>query len=339
MNRAFFRHPPALALVLILLPGLAARADSPSTAGTRWEVTTSMNGMGMSLPSQVSQVCATGDKKERPGPPESKNSNCTSTLLSQTATAAKYAIKCTGKQPMEGTGEMVYGPGHYKGTFNLNAGQGQMTMTFEGNSKGPCTGSEANSPARTDAIKSQVAAQQNQYQSAMGQSCKIEAEGAANPYGFMDTFNSGAPRCADPALKQTYCAHFQGYIPFVAQRDSETAMARSGAAAGTPMTTPFSDSLKLCGLKADAVQTKLCSGAEGDNAFEFLVKECPAQMKTIAARECAGRSYTTVSARYRGICSSYATANAAGQQSGTQPDQPANLKDKAKSALKGLFGR
>ncbi|HEY4211087.1 MAG TPA: DUF3617 family protein [Steroidobacteraceae bacterium] len=331
---------PVLAGLLVLSPALAPAADAPPT-GTRWEVTTSMNGMGISLPGQVTQVCSTGDHQDKPLPPQSKQNNCSYTQLSQTGNSAKYAIKCGGDHPMEGTGEMTYSSDHYTGKFNLNAGpQGQMAMTFEGRKMGTCTGTEANNPAKVNAMKQQAAAGQAQYQQAMAQSCKLQAEGGVRPYPFMDALNTGTVQCPDPALKQQYCTHFQTYKPFVGQKDSE-AQTRAAGVTGTVMATPFTDSLKLCGVTADTVQTQLCSSAESDGEMEFLVKECPVQTQAIAARECAGRSYTSVSAKYRGLCSNYATANAKATPGNSAPgtaDSPSSLKDKAKSAFKGLFG-
>ncbi len=343
MNLCPRRLTPALATLLACLPILALAADA--TSGTRWEVTTSINAMGMSIPGQVTQACSTGAHQDQPLPPESKQNNCSYSLLSQTGNTAKYAIKCGGDHPMDGTGEMTYASDHYTGKFNMNSGaQGQVAMTFEGKKMGACTGTEANNPAKMNAIKQQAAAGQAQYSQAMAQSCKLQAEDGARPYPFMDALNTGTVQCPDPALKQQYCSRFQTYKPFLNQKDSE-AQVRASGVTGTVMATPFSDSLKLCAVTADTVQTKLCSSAEKDGEMEFLVKDCPVQTQAIAARECAGRSYTSVSAKYRGLCSNYATANANGSPTNSPPATPgtpdpsSSLKDKAKSALKGLFGR
>ncbi len=334
---------PALVGLLTLCPAPAPAADA--TSGTRWEVTTSINAMGMSIPGQVTQVCSTGEHQDQPLPPESKQSQCSYTLLSKSGNTTRYAIKCGGEHPMDGTGEMTYASDQYSGKFNLNsAAQGQMTMAFEGKKMGACTGTEANNPAKVNAIKQQAAAGQAQYQQAMAQSCKLQAEDGARPYPFMDALNTGTVQCPDPGLKQQYCSRFQTYKPFLNQKDSE-AQVRASGVTGVVMGTPFTDSLKLCGVTADTVQTKLCSAAENDGEMEFLVKSCPVQAQAIAARECAGRSYTSVSAKYRGMCATYATANAKGTQGNSPPGTPgtpdpaSTMKDKAKSALKGLFGR
>lgn len=344
MNSDLRRRLPIL-LTLLLMP--LAQADTQS--GTQWRVTTTMTGMGMSLPARTTEVCSKGDEQDRPTPPSS-NPDCATTEVARSGNSIKYSVKCTGKDPMEGVGQITYGKDQYTGNFNIKTARGDMSMNYQGQKVGPCTGNEANGAAKMQALQSQqkaVQAQQSQYQQAVAQGCTAEAEAAPNPYGFMDKLHTGAPRCADPAAKQSYCTHFQSYKPFTGQREMQTSMANY--AASNPMATPYSDSLKLCGLSADAVHAKLCSTAEGDNEFEFLTKECPTQLQAIAARECAGRSYTSVGARYRGICSTYATSSgttASSNAAATASSPPAaadaakdSVKDKAKSVLKGLFGR
>jgi hypothetical protein len=358
MIRTLCRRLPLL-LPLILAAALAAAltaavAHAQSTPGTKWRVVTTLNGMGMSLPNQTTEICSTGDKQDQPAPP-SRNGECSYSEVSHLGSTIKYTMHCAGKEPMDGQGEINYGPGHYTGKITVKMARGEMDMNFEGTKLGACTGNEANgaaSKSRVQAMQNQFNQQSEQAKQAMAQSCNAEAEAAGSPYGFFDAFKTGTTRCADPAMKRTYCEHFQAYKPFMSQQDTEKSLARSGVA--TPMGTPFSDSLKLCGLSADAVQGKLCASAEKDDSFEFLTRQCPTQVKTIAARECAGRSYTTASAKYRGLCATYANGgNANGQtgsataQSGTaqsgpqtNSDEPPKegLKDKAKNALKGLFG-
>ena len=345
MIRTLCRRLPVL-LPLFLA---AATAHAQSTPGTRWRVVTTLNGMGMSLPNQTTEICSTGEHQEQPLPP-SRNNECSYSVLSRTGSTIKYSMHCTGKEPMDGLGEIHYGPGHYTGKITVKMARGEMDMNFEGTKLGACTGDEANGPAaksRVEAMKNQYLQQNEQAKQAMSQACSAEAEAAGSPYSFVDAFKTGTVRCTDPALKRTYCEHFQSYKPFMSQKDTEQSMARSGVA--NPMGTPFSDSLKLCGLSADTVHDKLCGSAEKDDAFEFLTKQCPAQVKTLAARECAGRSYTTVSTKYRGLCATYANGGNANGQTGsaTAPsgnpqntdEQPKEgLKDKAKNALKGLFG-
>ena len=192
-----------------------------------------------------------------------------------------------------------------------------------------------------------------------------KAKAAESPYGFLDWLHSGSVSCPDPAARAAYCAAFQNYRPFSDQQQSEESFARSQAAArtagpGAAMMTPFTDSMKLCGLNAESVRAELCARAltdaadDKDGSGAFLLDQCPDQARTLAARECAGRAYTRVMTQNVQFCGEYAnrqlSGNSAGGANGASP-APADagpapdakvakpsLQDKAKSALRGLFG-
>lgn len=80
--------------------------------------------------------------------------------------------------------------------------------------------------------------------------------------------------------------------------------------------------------------------------MQFLIQQCHAQAQSLAARECAGRSYTSVSDRYRNFCSSYATSGATSSAPSPEPaaghgaasPPKTSLQGRAKKALTGLFG-
>jgi hypothetical protein len=213
---------------------------------------------------------------------------------------------------------------------------------------------EAQSTAGDNAIPPAALNQQESARDAMARFCTLQANMAADPYAFMD--KGGSVECPDAALKKTYCTSFQSYKPFTQQQETEARLVQ--VAPGKARSTPFKDSLALCGLDASALHDNLCGSAERDNQLPFLAKQCPVQAKLVATRECAGRSYTSVPGRYRELCATYAkedatatTANPSSAPSDSPPD-PKNaaaqaaaaqtkeaVKDKAKSILKGLFGK
>lgn len=332
-----------LAGLLCAVVTVAALAAAP---GTKWRITVSMNGMGMNLPPHTMNICATGEQQDRP-PPSMQNSNCSVTQVSQSGNTVRYALHCTGPEKMDGSGEITYTADHYTGHFDVQTAHGAMSTTYDGQKLGACDGTEDNDPTKTAAVRNQVMQQQTQVQQAMAQSCALQAKNAASPYPFLDVYKTGTVQCADAASKQAYCTAFQDYQAYNAQQQLETSMSQAGA--GNPQATPFTDSLKLCGLSADTVRASLCARAESDGQLDFLSKQCPVQAQTLAARECAGRSYTSVGDRYRNFCAAFATGAApagtaastpapASASNGTQ-DAAQSIKDKAKSALKGLFGR
>lgn len=187
----------------------------------------------------------------------------------------------------------------------------------------------------------------------------MEARSGSSPYPFLDAYGTGAVQCADPSMKRTYCAAFQHLQPYSLQQKLQASMTQ--VAAGNPTARPLTDSLKLCGLNGETVHASLCAEAErgagvpsgdagGDDAsMQFLIQQCHAQAQSLAARECAGRSYTSVSDRYRNFCSSYATSGGtssaaspetgAGRSTARPPGPPkTSLQDRAKKALTGLLG-
>jgi hypothetical protein len=318
----------------------------------------SMNGMGMSLPSRTQEICVTGNDQERP-PPASQNKDCSFTEVSHSGNTVKYAMQCKGREAMQGEGEVTYTSGHYTGRFHMKMSSGEMSMTYEGTKLGACTGTEIGSKAQMNALRQRMAQQQAEVKQEIAQNCMAQARSAASPYAFLDPMKTGTVQCAKPEDKAAYCAAFQSYGPFLGQMRTEQAMAGSAASAGAgaAMMTPFSDSLKLCGLKADAVRAELCAraekgaGGDTDGSTDFLVQQCPTQTHDLAARQCAGRSYTSLPARYRDFCARYAThhpaalpaqAGSAAQGAGaaTEAASPEDaLENKAKSVLKGIFGR
>lgn len=361
MRNAFRRLTPVLMTVMIgSLALAAARAADGSENGTKWRVTTSMSGLGMNLPARTTEICATGDQQDRPSP-ASQNKDCSFTETSHSGNTVKYAMRCTGREAMQGEGEVTYTPDHYTGHFHLKMSSGEMSMTYEGTKLGACNGTELGSKARTDAMRRQVAQQEAAVKRQMAQGCMVQARNAASPYAFLDPMKTGTVQCAQPADRAAYCAAFQSYGPFLSQMQTEKSLAGAAArgGAGAAMETPFSDSLKLCGLTADAVRAKLCARAENgaggdtDGSTDFLVQQCPTQAHDLAMRQCAGRDYTSMPPRYRGFCANYATRNptalpaqagtAAGPAAqGAAADAPSRkdaLENKAKSVLKGLFGR
>lgn len=347
-----------IALAIFALPLTAAVVHAGP--GTEWRVTTSMSGMGMSAPARSREICATGADQNRPAP-VAQSSDCTFTPLGSSGGTTRYAMRCS-RANLRGTGAIHYEPGHYQGLFDVNTPHGAMTLRYEGQKLGACDGGESDSLPGSAGARERVAEQQSAVQSAMGQACVMEARSGSSPYPFLDAYGTGAVQCTDPSLKQTYCAAFQHLQPYSLQQKLQASMTQ--VAAGNPTSRPLTDSLKLCGLNGETVHANLCAqaqrgvgapagdGGEDDGSMQFLIQQCSAQAQSLAARECAGRSYTSVSDRFRNFCSSYATsggtpsaaspATGVGHGAARPPGPPgppkASLQSRAKKALTHLFG-
>lgn len=314
--------------------GVARAADAP--AGERWRQTQSTQMMGMTMPARTSEFCkeAGGDNL-----PIQADKNCTLHDVKRTANGATFKMSCTGKEAMEAEGEMTYlGPDHTRSTMRVKMAEGEMTMKSESQKIGPCTGAESNIQAKKMIAKAQAdsAAAQAQMQQTQAKMCADAAQKAESP-GMMQ-------QCKDPATLKTYCANFQTHEPFRKQAEYEAQMAKAGVV--NEQTQPLTTSAKLCGVDVKQVRERLCSTAEAQGKMAFIATQCIGLARSIAARECAGRSYTSVPERYRSICATFANPGSAGDAPAAQPPAPVEEPRKPKSGavskgkkiLGGLLG-
>lgn len=338
LSRPSAPYAGALLACLLVAALEAAAADAP--AGEHWRITTSMEMMGMKMPGRTSEIC-----KEADAPPVAPDKNCQMTESTRSGNTIHFRMHCTGENAAEVDGtSTLLGPDHSRTVMHMKMAQGEMTMNSEGQKLGPCTGSESNLVAKKEVAKVQAmgAKMQAEAQQALAKSCADAARSADSPYLMTQT-------CKDPETVKTYCASFQTYGPFRKQAEEEARMARAGVAAAKgaeAQMQPLSTSAQLCGVDARQLRTRLCSTAEAQGQFGFIASQCPVLAKVIAQRECAGRSYTAVAARYRDICASLANgsredaapqAPAAAPQPAPKQEKP-NPFSKGKKIIGGLLG-
>lgn len=129
-----------------LIPvGGTALADTPTFNPGKWTVTNKMEipGMPMQVPPITSTQCLTKDK---PTPSDGRHDNkdCKTTELKFDGHKVTWAIQCTGKQPVEGHGEVVYANDAFTGTMTMKTpnprGGGTMEIhsTMQGKRVGDC---------------------------------------------------------------------------------------------------------------------------------------------------------------------------------------------------------
>lgn len=319
-------------LIALTSPLLLAQGAAD---GVRWQSTVTMQMAGMTMPGQTSFVCNNGSNDS---PPIKAQKDCEMYDVQRTGNTQTFKMRCTGANAMEGSGQITYSSDSYQGSMLFHARQGDMNMTMTGKKLGRCDGTESNGKAavaQQNQLKAQANAMVAQQNSAMTQLCVQQAETGGSPYMFMPS----APgyMCKEPSQKQSYCAHFQTHKVFARQAADEASFRQSGVS--TIQSTPLSDSAALCGVQVSALHDKLCASAEGQGEYDFLRTQCPEQSAALVKRECAGRSYTSVSDRYRSFCSQAAVDTPPGQSEGTQKSDTASDKSsKGAKKLKGLLG-
>jgi hypothetical protein len=143
------RHAALIAAMLGL--SAAALAQGPRRDG-KWEVTMTMEmtGMPASMPPVTTTQCITKAQADDPQKavlqqPQRGNqqSDCKVSDYKLAGNKVTYSMKCTTPQPMDATGEIVYGDNTYVGTMKMNMARGgqsmAMTMKYSGKRLGDCT--------------------------------------------------------------------------------------------------------------------------------------------------------------------------------------------------------
>lgn len=308
----------------------AQAADAPP-AGEKWQVTASVEAMGMKMPGQTSTVCTT---HAHDAPPIEKRDNCETYDVQRSGNTMSFKMRCTGREAMEGSGSITFSGDSYHGAMQASAGGHSMNMTWDGTKLGACDGSEAN--VRAEKLGKQV---QQQVAVQTQQTCAASAREGASPYMFMP---GPTGICKDDAAsKQLYCRNFQSYRNF-----DQAAKAEAGGGMPPGMGKPLTDSATLCNVPVEQVRKNLCGSAVNDHQLEFLSAHCPAEKAAIVQRECAGRSYSTVADAYRSFCAgALSQGDESGQQGAQKPDAKPEAKPsledklkKGKDKLKSLFG-
>jgi len=131
----------ASALVAILGAQVVALADEPT--GQMWRESTTMVMPGMTMPAHTMEVCVrTGKEDEALSRPQAPGMNNNCAVQDQKRDGNKFTatLVCTGKQPMQGTIEVIHNGDHSTMTMVFSMNGTQMTMKTDSQKIGtPCT--------------------------------------------------------------------------------------------------------------------------------------------------------------------------------------------------------
>jgi hypothetical protein len=270
---------------------LAIAATSVRAAGNDelWEMTTTMKMEGMAMPGMKTKSCIAKDGAYNPDA-DKKDKNCTTTDYKVSGNTVKWAMKCTGKNAMTGTGEMTRTADSMKGTFNMQAEGMAMVQVMEGKRIGTC-----DAVAQKKAVNEAVADLKATSEAETRRSCEDTARSI--------TRNGGDRTTGDL---------FKGKGMCVAQRDSlcKQLRTRAGTHAGFAAYTNHRDALRAanqpsgvaladCGIDLEKQRPDLCKRAVADKNYRFIGGFCSVEAAQLSAKECAGfgRDYTADLAR------------------------------------------
>lgn len=265
-----------------------------ATPGEKWRVKTSMQMSGMSMPGQTMEICKPTDTDSVP---MKTDDNCQIYDVKRTGNTQSFKMRCTGEEPVEGSAEFTYlGADRYQGKMLMNMRGETMTMAYEGQKLGGACDAGA-LKREVEQMQADAQRQQAQYERAQVESCHKMAAEATSP-AMMGT------QCKDPEDIKTFCSAVRTHDRF---GDFAKADKQARPEANFPGARPLSESARLCGFTVETERARLCDSAEANGKLEFLANECPGQAQALARLQCAGRSYTTISARYRSFCAEFAS--------------------------------
>ncbi len=317
-----------------LFAGLAAKAAEPAAPATEpgetWEITSSMEMAGMSMPPRTQQVCQplAGDQ---PAVPQPDNDSCEMFDVRRSGSTMSWQMRCTGKDAITGSGEISYqGRDSYQGRMTMNMDGQTMTTRLSGKRLG--------GQCDAAAVKKKIAAAEKQSAEMLAQQCREAARSMQ-----VAMFDGRVPGACDAKTKAEFCKRLgteQGF----------DLLAARGQVPGAD-TTDLDSAGKACGTDIPATRLRLCKAAVGkDASLPFLARHCPDEAAPLAQAQCAGRSFTSPPAeKYREFCSDYARHNLMQGGAGTpdssgqpaQQEQPPPGKDTAieegKKALRKLL--
>jgi hypothetical protein len=131
-----------------------------------WEITNSMEMQGMSIPASTQNSCIA---KNQPYKPEPEDKNCSVSDVRVSGNRTTWKMKCTGKDAMEGTGDMTKTASTLKGVMTMKTQGEQMTMKMSGRIIGKC-----DYAAEQKKLNAMVANAQAQQADALAQSKELQ---------------------------------------------------------------------------------------------------------------------------------------------------------------------
>lgn len=271
-----------VALLIVLVCGVCAAAGPDE----QWEMTTQMQMQGMSMPGDKRLICQPASSAYDPERGKA-DKNCTMSEVKMVGNKTSWKMRCTGKDAMDGVGEMTRTADTMQGTIRMQADDMEMTMAMNGRRVGTC--SAVAEKQKTDKMIADV---QAQAETNTRLACKSIVEAYAGSGGVdarvPQEFSAGG-MCANekPALctqARARAASFAGY-PAYAQGKGWV--------------------MNSCGIDLDASRKSLCPKALAAKQLGFLKGNCPVEAAAARAQHCQGfgRGYTSDATHpYAALC-------------------------------------
>ncbi|HJW94388.1 MAG TPA: DUF3617 family protein [Thermoanaerobaculia bacterium] len=128
----------AAALTLFALPTFAASPQKPGN----WQITMEMEGTPVKMPPMTFTHCVTKEDTENPEnavPKGRQNANCKVSDFKVDGNKVSWSVKCEGKQPVDGHGELTFDGDSYSGWSKMKMGENEITTKMSGKRLGDCS--------------------------------------------------------------------------------------------------------------------------------------------------------------------------------------------------------
>src|SRR5438105_10545855 len=134
------RSKVAAAALLAASASVVLLAQGPRRDG-QWDVVVDMQMAGMQMPPMKTTQCITKQQAADPQkslPNAVPGNDCKVSDYKIDGNKATWSMKCTGKQPMTGSGEIVYADNAYTGSMKVDSEGQTMTMKYSAKRTGDC---------------------------------------------------------------------------------------------------------------------------------------------------------------------------------------------------------
>lgn len=272
-----------VAAVALTCLSISVAAQGPDDL---WEVTTKMEmaGMPAGMPAMTQKVCSPKSREDDRMVPMDKN--CRMLESKRSGSRFTFKFRCEGGgNDYAGTGDMEYqGKDAYTGKMTAKGKmEGEpvdMAAQWTGKRVGNCTYEDPQKKA--DKAMAQMNAE-------IAKTCDKVVDELATPMVVGD-----AAICKD--RKADFCAN----VTKVTSTMRDPKGFREGQ---SKYDTRWRDAAQACGIDPASISGPVCRSAIDGKDWNFVSSSCPAEAAALRKENCAGRTYTSVAANFREMCS------------------------------------
>jgi hypothetical protein len=316
--------------IACVLPTAAALAQQ-KVPGEMWRHTMSMEASGFSMPARTTEMCAPVGKPEEAMIRQQGPSECSTSNMKSSGGKTSFDFACTGKSPMTGHFEGEKAGDTMRGNMTGTAEGMTMKMKFEATKLGKACEAVDYSNYKPPVVAAIAIPDTCQQIGEKLDTDQLASAGSALLGQYPTADGKGVKGCKEHAAFKKYCSAVQTPAGFASLENQQWTFRDQKAPANENeqarmMRAPLSESLKACGLGADAnavasLQKRMVDTAKKSGSYGFVFYYAAdteyAAARDLARKECSGRSFTNAAnAQYSRLCANYGAALARDDRAG-----------------------